>query len=269
MSAGVSNLGFGWDPQRNTSATVAAPDFAAQQAALAAQQQQQLAGLNRPQDPSSFLDSLVAQQAKTNFAKFNDPANGYVQDGSLTYDNIYKSLRENAGAMAQAGTLQSQSFFDPQLAQQYVNYAGNQSAGMGPGYGTPGAYAGQMAQYGQQANAIQNSTAEQAAKLKAEQDAFQNNQAVQQQAYGQQTGGGFNGGILNSSYSQPFGNTITGTQNPAGGFSGGLMSGAGQTAAPSTGLTPFGAGGASTGQQPAPAAGWGGPFSAKNPWSLG
>lgn len=90
-----------------------------------------------------------------------------------------------------------------------------------------------------------------------------------QQAYDQQTGNGFAGGILNDSYSQPFSNTVTGAPSAQQGFGTGLMGGAGTTAAPSTGLTPFGAPAAPQGQQTANAGGWGGPFSNKNPWSLG
>lgn len=99
----------------------------------------------------------------------------------------------------------------------------------------------------------------------AQMNAQRDQSAIQQQAYNQQNGGGFAGGILNESYAQPFGSTITG----ASGFGTGLMGGAGTTAAPSTGLTPFGAPAAPQGQGMGTTQGWGGPFSNKNPWSLG
>lgn len=103
----------------------------------------------------------------------------------------------------------------------------------------------------------------------AKMEAMRQQIATQQQAYDQQNGGGFAGGILNDSYSQPFSNTVTGAPSAQQGFGTGLMGGAGTTAAPSTGLTPFGAPAAPQGQQMANAGGWGGPFSNKNPWSLG
>lgn len=130
-------------------------------------------------------------------------------------------------------------------------------------------------------NALGNIQQQQAAtQAQYDADAQQRHasQASNQQAYNIANGGGFAGGILNSSYANPFGNTVTGLANPAAGanmassFTSGLMGGFGPTAAPSTGIAPFGAPAASQGQQwgqPADSSSWGGPFSNKNPWSLG
>lgn len=299
MSAGISNLGMGYEPQRYDSAPILGADYYAQQAAAqqqalaqqAAQQQatyqQQLAGIQRPQDPTDYLNSLIQQQAQRYTEKYAqpDPASGYVPDGTLTNDFWVNSLTQNVTPYAMNGKLNQISLLDPDLAQQFQSYYGNRNPSMGAGYGQDGAYQQQQAAANAQAQAISQqqqaaaqaaakAQAEAAAKAQAEEAARQNNQATQQQAYNQQTGGGFSGGILNSSYAQPFGNTITGTAN-TGGFNGGMM-GAPSTAAASTGLNPTGpaAGmlgtgfGAATGQQPGASA-WGGPFSNKNPWSLG
>lgn len=110
---------------------------------------------------------------------------------------------------------------------------------------------------------------ERAAK-EAEFAAAQDRNARQQQAYSQQLGGGFTGGLINGSYSNPFAGQITGVSSSdpsmpwsqswatpgfGGGSAGGYSpNGTGQSAPSNTG----GQGG-----------GWGGPFSNRNPWSLG
>ena len=233
----VYNLGMGLDPQRNASSVVMGADGYAQQ----------LANLQAPQTPSALLGGIISQEAQHK-AKFYDNYAGY--DGFADSPNLHSAdfwqqyLGANAPGIAQGGGLAQSGWFAPGDVQQYQDASA--------------AYPGQQAAY----------TAQAAALAKQQQAATQN-QATQQQAYNQQTGGGFNGGILNSSYSQPFGNVIQGMPAPNNGFAAGMMGGGGSAAPPGTGLTPFGAGGSSTGQQAASPQGWGGPFSAKNPWSLG
>lgn len=270
MSSGISNLGLGWDPQRIDSSVVKTPDYAGQISAAAAPYQAQAASLQAPQSPQDLLNSLIQQRAQEQFKYYNTPAAGYVPDGTLTLDTITKQLMSQVPTYVQG---QGNGWgLDGLLgagAQQYRDYVGNQAGSMNgfAGYGSQGSYQPQQAEYQQQQAQIAQQQAAAVAKAKAEADAAASNQATQQQAYNQQTGGGFSGGILNGSYSQPFSNTITGTAN-TGGFAG-----APSTAAPSTGLAPTGPAANGTGAAPAgaPASSnaWGGPFSNKNPWSLG
>lgn len=296
MSGGISNLGMGYDPQRVDSSVINTPDYYAQQAA--AQQAaygQQAASIPAPTTPTSYLDSLI-QQWSNSYANYLNSGSGLVS-GPVTAADLYKSsapiIQSNLQGQGTINGSMANLFGDNLLGtnfyQQYKDYVGSQpgtsiggAAGgnigdmANAGTATPGAYQAEQGAYNQQQAAI-NAQAQAAAKAAADAEAARkNNQATQQQAYNQQTGGGFNGGILNGSYAQPFGNTITGTANTTGttGFNGGMM-GAGQVAAASTGLNPTGpaAGmlGTGFGSVAAPQAGasWGGPFSNKNPWSLG
>ena len=249
MSAGLMNLGMGWEPQRQDSSVVGGVDYAAQAAAQQAAYQQQIAGLQRPQDPNEFLRTLTDKQAEWEYNNLG-PTPGSGQVGSLA--DAQQAKFNQLQPLAERGALsQYAGLFAPEYAAQYAAYGGNQNSVMGAGYGQSGAFAGQQAQYGQQVSAIsQQAQAAAQAAAKAEAERAQN-QTVQQQAYGQQTGGGFSGGILNSSYAKPFGNTITGMADMGGAFSGGMMGG-NATAAPSTGLMP-------AGPASSPAAGFGAP----------
>lgn len=114
------------------------------------------------------------------------------------------------------------------------------------------------------------------ARKEAEFAAMRGNQTRQQQAYGQQLGGGFSGGIVNDSYSNPFAGQITG-QASGGDPS---MPGVTMPLAQPWGTPGFGGSGGGSiggyspsgmGQQQGnnQGGGWGGPFSNRNPWSLG
>lgn len=122
-------------------------------------------------------------------------------------------------------------------------------------------------------------------KQKAAFEAFTANQTRQQQAYNQQSGGGFAGGIIDESYSNPFSNQISGQRSVGGlGGLGGMQTdpsmpnvampwqqpwgtpGFGQ---PGRGNSQGVGGYSPTGQQSTNQQGsqWGGVFGAKNPWS--
>ena len=296
MSAGLLNLGMGLDfaPQRQDSTAIVDPNYAgllqaAQGNAAGAQAaiEAQRAAVPVPTSPTDYLNGLLNQQAHSFVDKYNADAaaGGYANDGSINYDSYFNSLKENVTPFANKGTLnQAYGMFDSGLAQQYENYAGNKQAGWAD-YGHDGAYTGLQANYGQQMQGFNQQSAQaaaaadaQAAQLKAERDAFQTNQNTQQDAYNKQNGGGFAGGILNSSYAKPFSDQIGQGQTGVSASSPAVM-GAGSAAAPSTGLAPTGpavASGAPGGpsgfgapsgpQQDAKA--WGGVFSNKNPWSL-
>lgn len=235
MSAGVSNLGMGWDITRNPSTVVNGPDFYAQQ----------FAALQAPTSPSTVLDGLISQQAQDN-AKFYDNYAGY--DGFVDSPNLHSAdywqqyLGQNIPAIAQNGNLTQSAMFAPQYVQQYQDATRQ--------------FQQQQADYNTQR-----------AALAKQQEAATQNQQLQQQAYNQQNGGGFSGGLLNGSYAQPFSNVLGGNPSASQGFSGGMM-GSGQAPAANTGLNPWAM--PSTGSSPSTAnsGAWGGPFSAKNPWSL-
>jgi hypothetical protein len=124
--------------------------------------------------------------------------------------------------------------------------------------------------------------AEKAAK-EAEFAAARERQNRQQQAYSQQLGSNFAGGIINDSYQTPFGGQITGQSSPFGndpGMPGVTMPWAqpwgtpgygGATGGQSIGgYSPQGIG-AQNNQQSGgfgSGSGWGGPFGKSNPWSL-
>jgi hypothetical protein len=263
MSAGVSNLGMGWDVTRNPSQNIMGEgDYAAQAAAQQAGYQQQLSALNRPQDPNDYLRSLIQGDAANWLAKYKADAAaipGFVDDGTITLDSTINSWMANAGPLASQGKINQLDYLSPQTRDLYSNYAGTRIPGW-EGYGRDGGYQAEQANFTDQANSILQQ--QQAAATQAQQAAAgrQQNQNLQQQAYGQQTGGGFSGGLLNPSYAQPFGNTL--------GFNGGMM-GSGEAPAASTGLNPWMAPAGGSSPSTANSGAWGGPFSNKNPWSLG
>jgi len=98
------------------------------------------------------------------------------------------------------------------------------------------------------------------------------NQKVQQSAYDQSNGGGFNGGIINASYGTPFGMSggigsptqVDGVNMPET-QPWGMAGYGGPTGAVSQGG--FGTGLMAQGANQAQPSGWGGPFTNKNPWA--
>ena len=272
MSGGISNLGMGYDPQRLASQAVVSPDeIAAQQRAQA----QAVAVPIAPQTPQSYLDSLIGQQQQALQAYYQ--SNGIDWKADDPYNHTAQIMRDSLqgqGTINPAmGNILGDNVLGTNFYQQYKDYAGGQygmSAGgavggdinapAGGGTGTPGAYNTLYADYRKQMDAYNGTQAANAAAAQAADQQRQQNQQLQQQAFNQQTGGGFAGGLLNPSYSQPFGNTL--------GFSGGMM-GSGQAPAASTGLNAWMPQGTGSSPSAGNSGAWGGPFSNKNPWSLG
>lgn len=121
------------------------------------------------------------------------------------------------------------------------------------------------------------------AKQKADFEAFSANQTRQQQAYNQQSGGGFAGGIIDASYSDPFSNQISGQSFGGLGGLGGIPSDPSLPNVSMPWAQPWGTPGfgqpgqgnsvgaySPTGNQQQngqQGSQWGGVFGAKNPWS--
>lgn len=95
------------------------------------------------------------------------------------------------------------------------------------------------------------------------------NQQAQQTAYNQSNGGGFSGGIINASYGTPFGNdsTMAGMMNNGIAMPNDQPWGSPAYGGPAGGESQAGFGGGA-GMMNSQPQGWGGPFTAKNPWSL-
>ena len=120
-------------------------------------------------------------------------------------------------------------------------------------------------------------------KKDAEFDAFKTNETRQQQAFDQQTGGGFTGGLIDASYSDPFSSQISGASTVGGlGGLGGMpvdpsMPNVAMPWAQPWGTPGFGQPGQGSSQGvgsynpqsggPQQQSGWGGPFGTRNPWS--
>ncbi len=120
-------------------------------------------------------------------------------------------------------------------------------------------------------------------KQKSAFDAFSANQTRQQQAYNQQAGGGFAGGIIDASYSDPFSSQISGQSTGGLGGLGGMPTDPSLPSVAMPWAQPWGTPGfgqpgqgnsvgaySPTGSQPqggTQGSQWGGVFGAKNPWS--
>lgn len=253
MSGGFLGLSGFNVPRLDSTTQTSGAEYANQANGVQQSYADQIAALAKPLTANAYAQSLMAPVAQN-------------------YANLYANAGFNLGPDQAAVTQNAlmNDFVNGSLEQAYASVGGKDNWDSWNTYYHKGAAQAQDA-YGQQVSGINAQAAAAAAKAAKAEQARQQNQQLQQQAYNQQTGGGFTGGILNDSYAKPFSNVLG-----ANGFSSGMMGqgttnlgmGAGTTAAPSTGLTPFGAPAASTGQQTGTAQGWGGPFSAKNPWSL-
>lgn len=256
MASGVFNPG--WNPQRNPSQVVASNYNTVQD-----YKPTMGAGADGPfAPPASGQPSDILNAAYGRILHRAPDAAGtayftpLVQSGSLDLSGVENSMRQSPEYMldtAYQALLQrgpdaaGTAYFGPQIESGSLDRSGlENSIRQSPEYA--------------QLQASQAAT-------RASQAAAQANTSTQQQAYNQQTGGGYTGGILDAAkYAQPFGNTITGGA--------GLM-GAPTTAAASTGLNPtgpaspnpFATGFGSAGLQSSPSA-WGGAFSYQNPWSV-
>lgn len=118
-------------------------------------------------------------------------------------------------------------------------------------------------------NALEAERAKKQAEYSALMQGRQQNQQTQQSAYDQANGGGFSGGIINASYGTPFGNdpTMSGMMNSGIAMPNNQPWGSPAYGGPQGGESQAGFGGGS-GMMNTQPAGWGGPFSAKNPWAL-
>ncbi len=207
---------------------------------------------------SGALDSFFAQQATFNPA-WNTPEQ----------QNWYKAeYAKDVGPTLQyggAGDAASSAFIASNPTLQTTGYSPNSI------------YAS--------LDAEERAAADVFANHKADFEAFNANETRQQQAYNQQSGGGFAGGIIDESYSDPFSSQISG-QRSVGGL-GGLGGMPTDPSMPNVAMpwqqpwgTPGfgqpgqgnsqGVGGYNpTGQQQGNQQGsqWGGVFGAKNPWS--
>lgn len=247
-------------------------EYAQQAAARQQEYGRKIAAVPEVMTPDAYAASLM-QAPTQNYL-------GMFQSAGIDLGPNAQSLVQNA--------LQ-RDFQTGTLDQAYAAVGGKDNWDAWNRYYNGGAAQAQAAYGGQVSGLYDKAYAQMDADAKAA-AARQQNQQLQQQAYSQQTGSGFTGGLLNDSYGNAFGNVLGAN---ASGFSGGMMSqptsnlgmGSGSAVAPSTGLNPWmppaapNNGMATPLSQPmqappqAPnngnAAGWGGPFSAKNPWSLG
>lgn len=283
MSAGFYDLS-GFPVQRTDSSSVlTGSEYANQAAATAQGLAAQAAAIPVPPSAGSYAAGMMIPVAQ-NYQSMFDQAGFNFGPNGLT--NIQNAL--------------SNDFQNGSPEQAYASVGGRDNWNSWNSYYN-GGQAQAQGDYNSQIAALDQAGAAQSAAAEVAAQARRQNQLMQQNAYSSQLGGGAAGGLL-SHWNGLAGGSPTSTVQPGqnaptsasvwggGGIMGGggatnLGMGSGTATAPSTGLNPFSPqmapnNGMSTGtpmpmQAPpqAPnngnAASWGGPFSAKNPWSFG